>query len=198
MPEETPSSPAAQPEPSLPQSTRPPSTFDISEEFGTAKKNLPPVVIVLIGVVAVVVVAVIVAIIERPHSLASGSIDDVVFAEVPNQNMVMVGIHLSIHNSGEKPYWIRTIEAGVDTDTNHFTDEAAPAVDYDRYYQAFPALKVNAIPPLKRERMIVPKGDMKGMIIVTFPVTADVFEKRKAIQVTIQPYDQPKPLIVTK
>ena len=194
MPEETPSSPAA---PS-PTSTEPKTPFDIGEEFGTARKNLPPITIVLIGVAAVVLVASIFAFIQRPHSMATGSIDDIISVEVPNQNSVMVAIHLSIHNAGEKPYWIHSIEAGLDTDTGNFTDQAAPAVDYDRYFQALPALKANAVPPLKRESMIEPNGDAKGMIIVSFPVTPDVFAKRKALRVTIQPYDQPKPLILTK
>ena len=145
-----------------------------------------------------VLVAVIVAVIQRPHSLATGSIDDVVFVEVPNQNSVMVAIHVSIHNTGEKPYWIRTIDADLDSDTGSFTDQAAPAIDYDRYFQAFPALKTDATPALKRESMIGPNGDMKGMIIVSFPVTPEVFAKRKALHVTLQPYDQPKPLVLTK
>jgi hypothetical protein len=200
MPEDRPSSPPVEPGTPFPQPTptEPRQQFHIGEEFGTAKKNLPPVTIVLIGVAAVVIVALIIAFIQRPHSLATGTIDDVVSVEVPDQNMVMVGIHVSIHNTGEKPYWIRTIEAGLDTDSGNYTDQSAPAVDYDRYFQAFPALKVNAPPPLKRESMIGPNGDMKGMVIVSFPVTPDVFAKRKALRVTIQPYDQPKPLVITK
>ena len=197
MPDETPSSPAAsgtRPE----QSNTAPTPFDIGEEFGTAKKNLPPTRILLIGIAAVVVVAVIVAVIQRPHSLATGSIDDIVSVEVPNSNSVMVAIHVSIHNGGEKPYWIRSIEAGVDSDSGNFTDQSAPAVDYDRYFQAFPALKANAPPALRRESMIAPNSDVKGMIIVSFPLTSDAFAKRKTLRVSIQPYDQPKPLVMTK
>jgi hypothetical protein len=200
MQEDRPSSPTAQPGTPVPEPARtdPVQQFHIGEEFGTAKKNLPPLTIVLIGVAAVVVVALIVAFIQRPHSLATGAIDNVVAVDIPNQNSVMVGIHVSIHNTGEKPYWIKTIEAGVDTDTGTYTDQSAPAVDYDRYFQAFPELKVNAPPAVKRESMIGPGGDMKGMIIVSFPVTADVFAKRKALRVTVQPYDQPKPMVLTK
>jgi len=194
MPEETPSGPDAPPS-SQPAAPRP---FHIGEEFGTPNKNLPPARIVLIGVAAVVLVALGIAFLQRPHSLATGSIDDIVPVELPGQSSVMVAIHVSLHNTGEKPYWIRSIEAGVDTDAGNYTDQSAPAVDYDRYFQAFPPLKVNAPPPLRRESMIVPNGDMKGMIIVSFPVSADVFAKRKALRVTIQPYDQPKPLILTK
>src|SRR5690348_3589668 len=104
MPEDRPSSQTAPPGTPGPQATptEPGQQFHIGEEFGTAKKNLPPLTIVLIGVAAVVVVALIVAFIQRPHSLATGTIDDVVSVEVPDQNMVMVGIHVSLHNTGEK------------------------------------------------------------------------------------------------
>jgi len=198
MSEETPSSPAAPSSAPPPSPDEPKIPFHIGEEFGTARKNLPPATIVMIGVAAVVLVAVIIALIQRPHSLATGSIDGIISVEVPNQNLMMVAIHLSVHNGGEKPYWIKSIEAGLDADNSTYTDQAAPAVDYDRYFQAFPALKANAPPPLKRESMIGPNGDLKGMIIVSFAVTPEVFARRTALRVTIQPYDQPKPLVLTK
>jgi hypothetical protein len=195
MPEETPSAPSPSPQ-SAPQPEGTP--FHIGEEFGTARKSLPPAKIVLIGVIAVVVVAVFFAVVQRPHSSASGSIDDIGAVEMPNQNSVMVAINLSLHNGGEKPYWIHSIQAELDTDSGNFTDEAAPAVDFDRYFQALPALKEHALPALRREKMIEPNGDMKGTIIVSFPVVKDVFDTRKSLKVTIQPYDQPKPLVLSK
>jgi hypothetical protein len=50
--------------------------FHIGEEFGTAKKSLPPVKIVLIGVALIAVVALIASLTQRPHSATAGSIDD--------------------------------------------------------------------------------------------------------------------------
>ena len=43
-----------------------------------------------------------------------------------------------------------------------------------------------------------PGGETKGMVIVTFPVTADVFAKRKLLRVTITGPDQLVPLVLTK
>jgi len=43
-----------------------------------------------------------------------------------------------------------------------------------------------------------PGGHTAGTIIVVFPVTPDAFANRKALKVTIQPYDQPVPLVLTK
>ena len=118
--------------------------------------------------------------------------------EIPNQNSVMVAINVSMHNQGEKPFWIKSIEAELDTGTNKFTDEGAPASDFDRYFQAFPVLKEHALAPLKRESMLDPSSDAKGTIIVSFPVSPEAFANRKGLQVTIRPYDQPKALVMTK
>jgi hypothetical protein len=194
MPDETPSPPPA----SAPTPAQPSTQFHIGEEFGTAKKNLPPAKIVAIGVGVVAVVAIILALAQRPHSATTGSIDDIVSVEVPDQNMVMVAINVSFQNNGVKSYWIHTINADLDTTSGSFTDDAASPSDFDRYFQAFPALKQHALAPLEREAKINPGGRIAGTIIVAFPVTPDAFASRKSLRVTIQPYDQPVPLVLTK
>jgi hypothetical protein len=192
MPEEIPPppSPPAPPEPSTP--------FHIGEEFGTAKKNLPPVKIVLIGVAVIAVIAIIVSLVQRPHSATTGSIDDIVSVEVPDQHMIMVAINVAFQNNGIKPYWIHTIKADLDTGSASFSDDAASPADFDRYFQAFPTLKQHALAPLEREAKIIPGGHIQGTIIVAFPVKSDAFANRKSLKVTIQPYDQPVPLVLTK
>jgi hypothetical protein len=172
--------------------------FRIGEEFGTAKKNLPPVKIILIGVAVIAVVATIASLVQRPHSATTGSIDDVVSVEIPDQNLTMVAINVSFQNNGAKPYWIHTIKADLDTGTGSFTDDAASPADFARYFQAFPTLKQHALDPLEREAKINPGARTAGTIIVAFPVTPDAFANRKSLKVTIQPYDQPMPLVLTK
>src|SRR5579863_9845632 len=142
MPDEIPPPPATPPASASPPQPR--TQFHIGEEFGTAKKNLPPVKIVAIGVGVVAVVAIILALVQRPHSATTGSIDDVVSVEVPDQNMVMVAINVSFQNNGVKPYWIHTIKADLDTGSASFSDDAASPADFDRYFQAFPTLKQHA------------------------------------------------------
>lgn len=199
MPEKTPSAPAAPPSPPAPPSRPQPHPLPhMGEEFGTARKNLPPIRIVLIGVAAIVVVALIVAVVQRPHSAATGAIDDVTSVEIPNQGSVMVAITVSIHNDGKKPFWIRTMDAELETGDEHFRDDAAAAVDVDRYFQAFPMLQQHALAPLKTDTMLDPGAQTKGTIIVTFPVLPDAFTNRKSLKVTIHPYDQPVPLVLTK
>ena len=197
MPDETshpPSTPPSAPD-TPPESG---TSFDISEEYGTAAKNLPPAKVVAIGIGLIVVIAVIVSLAQRPQGSASGSIDDVTAIDMPNQNSVMVALAISMKNHGKKPFYIHNIQADLEAGSDKFTDEAASGVDFERYFQAFPALKEHALPPLKPETMIEPGGEAKGTIIVSFPVTAEAFNNRKSIKVTIRPYDQPVPLVLTK
>ncbi len=199
MPEEAPQSPLtprpAEPAPSPPQ---PPTPFNIGEEFGTAKRNLPPVKIVAIALAAVAVVLAAFAFLQRAKPQGGGSIDNIAAVEIPNQNIVLVAVNVTIHNAGEKPLWIKTITARLKTDHGELSDEAASAVDFDRYFQAFPALKEHALAALAPETKLQPWNEARGTIVVSFPVTQDAFDKRKSLSVVIQPYDQPLPLVLTK
>ena len=183
-------SPTASPQPQIP--------YRVSEEFGTAKKNLPPVKIVAIGIAILIVGCAIAAVLQRPRASATGSIDEIVSVEIPNQHAVMVAINVAFQNNGAKPFFIQTIKAELQTADNSFSSDAASAVDLDRYYQAFPALKQYAGSPLQREGKVDVGSQAKGTIVVTFPVTPEAFANRKKLTVTIQPYDQPVPLIVSK
>jgi hypothetical protein len=71
-------------------------------------------------------------------------------------------------------------------------------VDFERYFQAFPALKEHAIAALTPETKIPPGRETRGTVMFYFPVTTDVFEKRKSISVAIQPYDQPVQVMLSK
>jgi hypothetical protein len=198
MPENTPSPPPAPP--SVPASAPSDSgtPFHIGEEFGTARKNLPSLKIVGIAVAVIAVIAAVASFVQRPQSATTGSIDDVVSVEVPNQNLMMAAINVSFQNNGTKPYWIHTIKADLETASGTFSDDAASPADFERYFQAFPTLKQHALAPLEREAKINPGGHTQGTIIVAFPVTPDAFANRKSLKVTIQPYDQPVPLVLTR
>lgn len=196
MPDEmTPPEPLPEPSPEPP---RAPIPFDIAEEFGTAKKNLPPAKIVIIGVVALAIVAGIFALLQRPKTTGAGKIDNIVSVEIPNQKSVMVAVSVSFQNNGQKPFWIHNMEATLQTDSGPLKDNAASAADFERYFQAFPALEEHALPPLKLEDKIEPGGSTKGTIIVSFPVTQEDFNKAKSFEVAIWPYDQAVPLVLSK
>ncbi len=124
--------------------------------------------------------------------------DSIAAAEVPDQNSVLVAVNVTLRNSGEKPLWIRTVKATIKTDERDFTDEAASAVDFDRYFEAFPALKAHALPALVPETKILPGARVQGTVVVSFPVKLDAFDRRKSLSVLIQPYDQPLPVVLTR
>jgi hypothetical protein len=189
---------ADQPLPSPSQTPPTPVTnFDIGDEFGTAKRNLPPARIVAIGIAVVAVVVGILAFKERPKPQGGGAIDFVTAAEVPGQNMILAAITMTLRNTTDKPLWIHTLKAQLTTaDGKTFEDQAASAVDLDRYFQAFPALKESAEPPLSPETKLLAGGAQKGTIIVGFKVTKEAFEQRKTLTVSIQPYDQVLPVVL--
>jgi hypothetical protein len=199
MPDETPSDSPPPAPPAASAATSDSGTqFDIGEEFGTAKRNLPPAKIVVIGIVLIGVAAAIAAMLQRARPQGSGSIDNVMAVEVPDQNSVLVAINVTLQNSGNRTIWIHTIKATLKTDSGEFSDDPASAVDFERYFQAFPSLKEHAQPALLPEVKIRSGGEAHGTIIVSFPVTQDAFEKRKSLSVAIQPYDQPVPIVLSK
>jgi hypothetical protein len=204
MPEDVPSQPTPTPEPtSEPGSTPiidlgPGPGINIGEEFGTAKRNLPPakIVAIVLGVAAILLG--IFAFVTRAKPQGDGSVDNIAVVEIPDQHAVMVAVNITLHNSGKKSLWIHDIKAKITTDAGEFPDEAASAVDFDRYFQAFPALKEHAIAAIPPETKLAPGGQAQGTIVVSFPVTKDDFDRRKSLSVAIQPYDQPLPVVLTK
>lgn len=193
-----PDQPVPPPTPSAPPA-EPVTEFNIGDEFGTAKRNLPPAGIVLICIAAVAVIVGIFAFQQRAKPQGAGSIDFVTAVEVPGQNLILSAVTITLHNSGNKALWIRTLKARLTTaDGKTFDDESASGVDLDRYAQSFPILKDNAQPALFPETKITAGSELKGTMVVSFPVTKQAFDERKSLTVTIQPYDQPVPVILTK
>src|SRR5258708_1863805 len=147
--------------------------INIGEEFGTAKRNLPPAKIVGIVLAVAAIVLGTMAFLQRAKPQGGGSVDNIAAVEVPNQNSVMVAVNVTVHNSGEKSLWIHDIKVTIKTDSGELTDEAASALDFDRYFQAFPGLKEHALAAIPPETKIPPGGQAQGTIVVSFAVTQD-------------------------
>src|SRR5438128_11744863 len=111
MPEQIPPPPPSSPTNPLGQPAAPVNETEakplphMGEEFGTAKKNLPPAGIVLIGVAAVLVVGAMVVYLARPTGSATGSIDNIVMVPVPDQNSLMVAVSVSFKNNGTRNFY---------------------------------------------------------------------------------------------
>ena len=173
-------------------------TINIGEEFGTAKKNLPPAKIVLIAVAAVLVVVAIASFVKRAKPQASGSLDNVAAVEIPLQNSTMVALTFTVHNTSDEILYVHSIQGSLKTASGESSADAVSAVDFDRYYQAFPDLKIGAQPALPPETKIQPGETVSRTIITVFPVMLSAFNTRQTVSVIIWPYDKTVPVVLTK
>jgi hypothetical protein len=172
-------------------------TINIGEEFGTAKKNLPPAKIVLITIAAVAVVVLIVSFFKRAQPQAAGSVNNVMAVEIPGQDSTMAALTFTVNNTSDKILYVHSLQGKIKTASGETSADAVSAIDFDRYYQAFPELKRGAQPALSPEAKIQPGESVTRTIIVAFPVKLDAFNQRQSTSVVIQPYDQTVPVILS-
>ena len=197
------SDPSSAPPPTTPPATPPPvpagPTINIGEEYGTAKKNLPPAKIVLIAVGAVLVVVLIASFLKRAKPQAGGSLDNVVAVEIPGQTSTMVALTFTVHNTSSKSFYVRTLGGSLKPATgDELKVDAVSAVDFDRYFSAFPVLKNGIQPALLPEAEIPTGGSVTRSIVVAFPISMDSFNQRKSVSVVIWPYNETVPVVLTK
>ena len=204
MPDQTPN-PVRVPQvaPGAPADITPPAaqrgpTINIGDEFGTAKRNLPPIKILLLATAGVLIIVGTYSFFQRAKPQAAGSLDNVTAVDLPGQSAVLVALTFTLRNSGEKSLWVHSIQGKLATSSGEQSSDAVSAIDFDRYYQAFPALKANAQPALAPENKLQPGQEVKRTVMVSFPVTLDAFNQRRSVSVIIQPYDQPLPVVLTK
>jgi hypothetical protein len=173
-------------------------TINIADEFGTAKRNLPPVKVLVLATAGILILVGIYSFIQRAKPQGAGSLDNVAAVDLPSQNGVLVALTFTLSNSGQKSLWVHGVQGKVVTSTGELSSDAVSAVDFDRYYQAFPTLKANAQPALAPEDKLLPGQAIKRTVIVSFPVNLDAFNQRRSVSVVIQPYDQPVPIVLSK
>jgi hypothetical protein len=197
MPDPSTPSPA---QPIVPTAPKPPvgPTINIGEEYGTAKKNLPPAGIVLVCVAAVAVVILLVSFVKRAKPQARGSLDNIAAVEIPGQSSTMVALTFTLINTSDKILYVRSLQGKMKTASGDTEADAVSAVDFNRYFQAFPSLKNGAQPALTPETKIQPGEVVIRTIIVAFPVALDAFNQRQSTSVIVQPYDQTLPVTLTK
>jgi hypothetical protein len=198
MSDQTPVRPPQTPPPPAPPAAPAGPTINIGEEYGTAKKNLPPAKIVLIAIGAVLVVVLIASFLKRAKPQGSGSLDNVVAVEIPGQNSTLTALTFTLHNSSDKALYVRSLQGSVKTASGDATADAVSAVDFDRFFQAFPALKNGALPALAPEVRLEVGQTVSRTIIVAFPMTIDAFNQRKSVSAVIWAYNQTEPLTLTK
>jgi hypothetical protein len=173
-------------------------TINIGEEYGTAKKNLPPAKILLITIAAVVVVVLIASFLKRAKPQASGSLDNVAAVELPGQTSTMAALTFTIRNTSDKVLYIRSLQGAIKPASGDSNPDALSAMDFARYFQAFPPLQVGAQPALSPEVKIQPGETAARTIIVVFPVTLEVFNRRESVSAIVWLYNETVPITLTK
>ena len=186
--------PPAPPTPPAPEGP----TINIGEEYGTAKKNLPPATILIAAIAILAGVVISISFAKRAKPQASGSLDNVAAVEVTGQGTTMVALTFTLRNTSDKVLYVHEIQSSMKNPSGDATANAVSAIDFDRYYEAFPALKNGAQPALMPEAKIQPGETVARTIIVNYPIPLDTFNRRQTISVIVWPYDQRLPILMTK
>jgi len=153
---------------------------------------------VLIAIGALLVVVLIASFLKRAKPQASGTLDTVTAVEIPGQTSTMVALTFTINNTSDKILYVRSLQGSIKAPSGEATAEAVSAVDFERYYQAFPTLKNGVQPALPPETKIQPGEKVARTIIVVLPITLNAFNLRTSTSVIVWLYDQTVPVTLTK
>src|SRR5438270_12395443 len=104
--------PAPAPNPGTPVASTGP-TINIGEEYGTAKKNLPPAKLLLLAVAGVVIIVIVGSFLKRAKPQASGSLDNVAAVEIPGQIATMTALTFTIRNTSDQTLYVRSLEGNL-------------------------------------------------------------------------------------
>ncbi len=161
----------------------------ITEEFDSPKHTMPDAAPIIIALVVVAIAVGVIAYVFRATPVASGTIDEAYAVTVPSQNTVLVTVQLTIKNLTKKTLTLRNINITARTDQGEFSDDFASVVDFDRYFRAFPELQQHSVEGLPRELKIPAGSQVTGSVIVSFPITKENFDKRRALAASVSFYD---------
>src|SRR5260370_26453401 len=122
-----------------PAGTTPPTaergpTINIGEEFGTARRSLPPIKILLLATAGVLIIAGVYSFLHRAKPQAAGSLDNITAAEIPGHGSVLVALTFTLRNSGERSLWVHGIQGKLATSSVEESTEAVSAIDFARYF----------------------------------------------------------------
>ena len=89
------------------------------------------------------------------------------------------------------PLFLKDFTATLTTaDGEQITTSAIEKRDLDTVYTSFPDLKAVATEPLLRDSIVNPGESAEGMILLHFPVTKDVWDRRRSAMLNVDLYHQ--------
>jgi hypothetical protein len=101
-------------------------------------------------------------------------------------NQLLVFTHIRLHNPNQAPITIVDDLAVVtlaDGDTRRSV--GASLADFDKVFQAYPPLAPLRMDPLRRDSQIAPGQSIDGLVVFSYPISREEWDKRKSMQVTI-------------
>jgi uncharacterized protein DUF4352 len=167
--------------------------------FSDAPERKSPLATVapwLIAAVAIAVGAFLFVRVTEAPPVAEAQVTKSFAVQQPGADQTLVGIELTLKNVYDKDVIVRGIHAKLTTaDGKEFIDQAAAAGDQANYFKAIPELKQSDAPPLAFDTKITPGQEIRGLIVLGFPVPKDAFDKRKSLAVTMDFYGM-KPIVI--
>jgi hypothetical protein len=115
--------------------------------------------------------------------------------DVEKTDAVMVNIVLDVKNAIQKPMYLKNIQGKLVTEKGEYNDDAAPASDYERILQAYPEIGIAGHKPFQSESIIAANTDQVGLVVFSFPISRDQWDKRKSLQAQVNFYDH-APLVI--
>ena len=179
-----------------PGSPSPGETINISEEFGTAKRSLPPAATIGLAIVAVILIGGLFAYLQQAKPRATGVIESVNSVQVAGDQLTLAAITLNLKNNSSKPLWIKTVRIEIQAANSGQSADALAGVDFARFFNAFPALKTGAQPPLAPEDRLQPGESVHRTVLAGFRISPEEFAQRKSLGVVILPYDEHVEIVV--
>jgi hypothetical protein len=117
--------------------------------------------------------------------------ESIVVANQRAEDNLYVLTTLRIDDRLHLPLFLKDFTATLTTaDGEEVTSSAIEQQDLDAVYTSFPEVKALATTPLLRETMISPGQSAEGMILLRFPVTQEVWDRRRSAVLNIDLYHQ--------
>jgi hypothetical protein len=167
-----------------------------------ARRNLLAPVLI-----AFVVLGIVLALVLRytPHRIADLAItktavypahtvfttDSILVGRERAQDDLYILVTLRIEDRLNLPLFLKDFTATLTTaDGEELHTSATEQQDLDAMYVTFPALKRLSSAPLLRETLIEPGKSAEGMVLLHFPVTKEVWDRRKSAVLNVDLYHQ--------
>ncbi|MBI2681950.1 MAG: hypothetical protein HYX26_01810 [Acidobacteriales bacterium] len=117
---------------------------------------------------------------------AKGAITKTFAVEQAGGRRIIVGVEVDLENLLSREIVVQEIEVKLTSGGTSYSDMAAPSFEQSRYLTALPALQQSAAPPLAAESRLPDHAKVTGLVIVGFPVSAQRFQERGSVEVTIR------------